>query len=344
MNERIATIPCQNTLTMEGQKKVLVIGSSGSGKSSLINCVLGRDIAHTSNGISCTTKTLDKYIDEVGAFTISFIDTPGMSGSLINVARYSKNAYDLVLHVVRAGRISSSHEIYNDYARKICENIPRVVVLNDEEKCEKWLKRNYEDLSTILDVATIVGPYDLSDIEDGHELRKCITKLLEEQRGEPKALRGDLLVLGDTVCLKHVATGHYISKKRKVFGVSSRPHLSKRPYYFTAKDDGFLCSGVVSPKRDIALWNNNGDSLCTTKKNRLSYKNFRHYGEWTVCPQEGVDDVQFDDVVHVKSEGCGYLSAQDNGRVVMKKEPDEWIFVLQWRVPMVCHIRYDGRC
>ena len=58
---------------------VLVIGNSGVGKSTLINAVLGKDVAKTSWGDKGTTIKLDIYEGE----PFNVIDTIGFEPSLL---------------------------------------------------------------------------------------------------------------------------------------------------------------------------------------------------------------------------------------------------------------------
>jgi small GTP-binding protein len=64
---------------------VLVIGNSGVGKSTLINAVLGEDMAETGWGTEGTTKELRIYENKDIAFRI--IDTAGFEPSTIKAFR-----------------------------------------------------------------------------------------------------------------------------------------------------------------------------------------------------------------------------------------------------------------
>lgn len=76
---------------------VLVIGNSGVGKSTLINAVMGEDVAKTGWGSTGTTKTLEIYENENIPFRI--IDSVGFEPSVIkrfkavnSVKKWSKNS------------------------------------------------------------------------------------------------------------------------------------------------------------------------------------------------------------------------------------------------------------
>ena len=76
---------------------ILVIGDSGVGKSTLINAVLGEEIAESGFGDKGTTKELKVYESDVLDFRI--IDTVGFEpsffkrmGAINAVKKWSKNA------------------------------------------------------------------------------------------------------------------------------------------------------------------------------------------------------------------------------------------------------------
>ena len=78
---------------------MLVIGNSGVGKSTLINAVMGDDVAKTSFGTEGTTKHLDIYDEETAPFRV--IDTVGFEPGFIrrhmaiaSVKKWSREAAD----------------------------------------------------------------------------------------------------------------------------------------------------------------------------------------------------------------------------------------------------------
>ncbi len=320
-------------------KKVLVLGCTGSGKSSLINYIFKSDVAYTSDRADCATRTLDEYVGNIGAFHVSIVDTPGMARTLINIARSGYSTYDLILHVVRSGRISSSDQLYNDLVKNICKDVPRVVVLNSTS--EKWSQNNSAFVLSATHANSIVGPYNLRDCTNADDgLLTDIENLLEIAT-IPKSLTGDLLTLGEEIYIEHVRTGKYLSNKRRWF-CGSRVCLSNTRRPFTLKDIGYLTSAIVCLDRNVVILNNDGKALCTTEKH-LSYAEYQPgQGAWTIKPKNGDNNIHFSESVYIKSEKEGYLSVNKDGDVTMRAEPDEWIIILEGMIIVDLYTKYDA--
>ena len=61
---------------------ILVIGRTGSGKSTLINNILGRDIAPVGHKLSPKTRTVSVYEEEISGASVTACDTPGLRDAL----------------------------------------------------------------------------------------------------------------------------------------------------------------------------------------------------------------------------------------------------------------------
>lgn len=130
---------------MRTKGNVLVIGNSGVGKSTLINAVLGEEVAKTGWGTSGTTKELEIYESEAIPFRI--IDTVGFEPSFFKkrqavqaVKKWSKNSAkegheDSQINVIWFCIDGTSRKLFPDTikslsgATSVWESVPIIVVI-----------------------------------------------------------------------------------------------------------------------------------------------------------------------------------------------------------------------
>ena len=73
------------------QKNVIVMGLMGAGKSTIVNFLVGEDVALNSDGAISVTKNINKYDSRVHN-GLTIIDTPGLGGPDVPVEKWIKMA------------------------------------------------------------------------------------------------------------------------------------------------------------------------------------------------------------------------------------------------------------
>lgn len=168
---------------------VSIVGRTNAGKSTLLNNLIGENIAITTSKPQ-TTRTTIKGIINRNNSQIIFIDTPGIhkpkskfNESMINAAYNSINDADVILLVVEAAYEKISEENMKILEKLKDKNYKVILVVNkiDTVKKEKILKiiKMYSD---IYDFASVV-PISAKNNKNIDVLLNEIEKLLPE--GEP---------------------------------------------------------------------------------------------------------------------------------------------------------------
>ena len=164
---------------------VSLIGRPNVGKSTLLNAIIGKKIAITSNTAQ-TTRNMIQGIYNDDNSQIIFVDTPGIHkpkhklGTILNEqAYYSMNDVDVVLFLVSASeKFGTGDKFILDKLKDI--DVPVILVLNKIDKIR------YEDILPLLDeyknyysFAEIV-PVSALNKKNIDDLIKTISKYLED--------------------------------------------------------------------------------------------------------------------------------------------------------------------
>lgn len=139
----------------------MIIGQSGSGKSSLVNMIAQRDVAVISGStVGCTTESQSYNVEKVGEFNIRLWDTAGLNeanqgsvASAVAIANICKlvdelqahsTGLSLIIYCVR-GRIQEATVMGYNMIRSICnDDVPLALVVTglENEAREGWWDDN----------------------------------------------------------------------------------------------------------------------------------------------------------------------------------------------------------
>lgn len=143
--------------------KVLVFGSTGSGKTSLCNAVSGQSYptASSARGVTFQSTMYPPFRSNGNWYSLT--DTVGLNESsdgtvssdesiaqIIKLIHNSRDGYNLLVHVMRAPRITQSHvDNYKFFSEKLAgSNIPTILVVTgceNEEPMDAWARKNSKE-------------------------------------------------------------------------------------------------------------------------------------------------------------------------------------------------------
>lgn len=147
---------------------VSVIGRPNVGKSTLINCIIGKKIAITSDKPQ-TTRNIIQGIYTTKDTQIVFVDTPGIHkpnhklGQYLNRQAYdSVGGVDVILFVVDASKkLGPGDQFILDRLKELKEEVPVILALNkiDQLTHEEILQKivEYKDLYPFQEIVPISG-------------------------------------------------------------------------------------------------------------------------------------------------------------------------------------------
>lgn len=142
--------------------RVLVFGSTGTGKTSLCNTLTGK-ARPTDNGAKGTTAKSHLYPPFVlNGRKVEVVDTVGLHESshgtvpaeqavveLVELLKKAKDGFSLLVHVTRASRITQEHdEDYTFFVERMTQNqIPVILAVTgceNEQPMQAWAERNQD--------------------------------------------------------------------------------------------------------------------------------------------------------------------------------------------------------
>lgn len=188
-----------NSTPNANRKHIGIYGNTNSGKSSLMNTILGQDISLVSSVEGTTTDPVQKAMELIPYGPVLLIDTAGLEDKTELGAIRIKKSYeflkrlDFALYVVDAG--NADLDTYKVWKREASRyNVNHIVVIN---KIDTASKEEIDKLVKNFKSYVLVSAKDKSGI---YELRNEIIKNLEDSE-EEKPIVGDLLEYGSKVVL-----------------------------------------------------------------------------------------------------------------------------------------------
>ena len=185
----------------ENKPHIGIFGRRNTGKSSLINSLIGQEIAIVSDVAGTTTDPVKKSIEILGIGPVIIIDTAGFD----DVGDLGKKRVEktmAVLEQIDMAILLITDNIFDKYEEDIVSrflnaDIPFCILHNKSD-----LKHLSHDLQKNLEKRFAVPIIDFSNINpDTSILIGIMRKIMPESAYTPKSLLGDLIKYGDTVLL-----------------------------------------------------------------------------------------------------------------------------------------------
>lgn len=188
-----------NTTPNANRKHIGIYGNTNSGKSSLMNKILGQDISLVSNVEGTTTDPVQKAMEFIPFGPILLIDTAGLEDkSQLGEIRVRKSLdylkrLDFAIYVVDGKNLDI--DTYKKWKREANKyNIKHMVVVN---KLDRLSEDEIHNINNIFDNPLFISAIKNENLDKLKE--ELITNL--EQDEEDKPIVGDLLSYGSTVIL-----------------------------------------------------------------------------------------------------------------------------------------------
>lgn len=188
-----------NTTPNANRKHIGIYGNTNSGKSSLMNKILGQDISLVSNVEGTTTDPVQKAMELIPFGPVLLIDTAGLEDkSQLGEIRVKKSfeylkRLDFAIYVVDGKNLGV--DTYKKWKREANKyNIKHMVVVN---KLDRLSDDERSNINNIFDKPLFISAKNNENID---KLKDELIKSLEQDE-EDKPIVGDLLPYGSNVVL-----------------------------------------------------------------------------------------------------------------------------------------------
>jgi [FeFe] hydrogenase H-cluster maturation GTPase HydF len=186
----------------ESKPHIGIYGRRNSGKSSLINCLAGQDIAIVSDHPGTTTDPVKKSFEITGFGPVILVDTPGIddSGDL-GIKRIERTVR--TLSIIDLAILVITHNSWGEYEdnliKKFHENDIPVIIIHNKSDIEAPKKEFTNNIGQI--TGTYPFEFSVIDKRNFEELIDLIRNAIPEHSYKRSSLLGDLISYGDIVLL-----------------------------------------------------------------------------------------------------------------------------------------------
>ncbi len=186
----------------ESKPYIGIYGRRNNGKSSLINCLAGQDIAIVSDHAGTTTDPVKKSLEITGFGPVILVDTAGIddSGELgekrIERTLRTLNEIDLGILVVTH---NSWGDFENDLVRRFREQDLPFLIIHSKSDLQKLNSEFRNKIELITGIFTF--EFSVMDKRNYEELILMIRNAIPEYSWKTPTLLGDLIKYGDIVLL-----------------------------------------------------------------------------------------------------------------------------------------------
>ena len=131
-----------NNTPNANRKHIVIFGKTNSGKSSLINRIVGQDIAIVSEEEGTTTDPVSKAMELIPAGPVLFIDTAGISDSSILGDLRVKKTFEYIKRTDIALYVMDINDLDFEEYKKVRKefkkyNITNILVINKMDTASK---------------------------------------------------------------------------------------------------------------------------------------------------------------------------------------------------------------
>jgi len=186
----------------ESKPHIGIYGRRNSGKSSLINCLAGQDIAIVSDHAGTTTDPVKKSFEITGFGPVILVDTAGIDDSgEPGVKRVERTVR--TLEIIDLALLVVTHNSWDSYEDDLIKkfreyNVPFIIIHSKSD-----LQEPTAEFMNKIKVITATDPFEYSvvDRRNYERLIDHIRKSIPEHSFKTPTLLGDLISYGDIVIL-----------------------------------------------------------------------------------------------------------------------------------------------